>query len=46
MHVEFSLEAKAEFEDSERYYECQLQGLGAQFCIVHRIIESTVANDN
>jgi hypothetical protein len=33
MHVEFSLEAKAEFEDSERYYECQMQGLGVQFCI-------------
>ena len=31
MHVEFSLEAKAEFEDSERYYECQVQGLGSQF---------------
>lgn len=31
MHVEFSLEAKAEFEDDERYYECQVQGLGAQF---------------
>lgn len=31
MHVEFSLEAKAEFEDSKRYYECQMQGLGAQF---------------
>lgn len=31
MHVEFSLEAKAEFEDSERYYECQVQELGAQF---------------
>jgi hypothetical protein len=31
MHVEFSLEAKAEFEDGERYYECQVQGLGAQF---------------
>lgn len=31
MHVEFSLEAKAEFEDSERYYECQVQRLGAQF---------------
>lgn len=31
MHIEFSLEAKAEFEDSERYYECQVQGLGSQF---------------
>ena len=31
MHVEFLLEAKEEFEDSERYYECQVQGLGAQF---------------
>lgn len=31
MHVEFSLEAKSEFEDSKRYYECQMQGLGAQF---------------
>lgn len=31
MRVEFSLETKAEFEDGERYYECQVQGLGAQF---------------
>lgn len=44
MHIEFSLEAKAEFEDSERYHECQVQGLGAHFRIAHRIIGSTVAN--
>ncbi len=32
MHVEFTLEAKVEFEDGERYYECQLLGLGAHSC--------------
>ncbi len=31
MHFEFSPEAKAEFEDGERYYERQVAGLGAQF---------------
>ena len=31
MYFEFSPEAKAEFEDGERYYERQVQGLGAQF---------------
>lgn len=31
MRVEFSPEAKAEFNDSEIYYELQAQGLGARF---------------
>ena len=31
MHVEFSAEAKLEFEDGEHYYERQLPGLGARF---------------
>ncbi|WP_068857921.1 type II toxin-antitoxin system RelE/ParE family toxin [Perlucidibaca aquatica] len=31
MRVEFSPQAKAEFEDGERYYEQQLLGLGMRF---------------
>ena len=31
MRVEFSPEAKAEFEDSEGYYERQVPGLGNRF---------------
>jgi plasmid stabilization system protein ParE len=31
MRVEFSPEAKAEFEDSEDYYERQVPGLGDRF---------------
>lgn len=31
MLIEFSLEARAEFEDGERYYERQVPGLGQKF---------------
>ena len=31
MRFEFSPEARAEFEDGERYYERQIPGLGARF---------------
>ncbi|QSA97218.1 type II toxin-antitoxin system RelE/ParE family toxin [Methylococcus sp. EFPC2] len=31
MRVEFSPEAKAEFEEGERFYERQVPGLGARF---------------
>lgn len=31
MRLEFSPEARAEFEDSEGYYERQMPGLGARF---------------
>jgi plasmid stabilization system protein ParE len=31
MRCEFSPEAKAEFEDAERYYEQQVPGLGVRF---------------
>jgi toxin ParE1/3/4 len=31
MQVVFSPEAKAEFDDAERYYELQVTGLGARF---------------
>lgn len=31
MRLEFSIEAKAEFDDGQRFYERQVPGLGARF---------------
>lgn len=31
MRIEFSVEARAEFSDGERFYERQVPGLGARF---------------